>query len=434
MTAYKGQIDPGPGPRSGPKSSGDSYRNWQISAAILLIAFSVRIAIMLGTRSYLVREQGEIVRIAESLAEGHGFANAYGDTGPTAHSSPIYPLALSVVYRWFGTGVRGELAQEVFNCFVAALVWGLMPVLGAVCRLRRRVAVTAALLGALLPLNRWAETKGSSEGAMAGLACVVVFLLYMRFWYARSFSVVTGIAAGVVSGLSILISASLGAVIVGLLLCGFVLFRSSLTWRYLRFGIAASITIFAMLLPWALRNRFVLGHLVWTRSNLPLELRVSNNDDARPTLRENERFWVRYHPSVSAAERADVKRMGELAYQEKLRTDVLRWIASHPGRFISLTTQRVCYFWFPSMARPTQTLLLGLFTITSIPGLIFLMQKKQLLAYALSTTLLLYPLVYYFVQAHPRYVYPIQWALYLLGMQGVMIASQLWRVRRGSDS
>jgi hypothetical protein len=400
----------------------------------VLIAFSIRIAIMLVTRSYLVREQGEIVRIAESLAAGHGFANAYGDTGPTAHSSPIYPLVLSVIYRWFGIGVRGELAQEVFNCFLAALNWGLIPVLGTVCRLRRRVAITAALLGALLPLNRWVETKGSSEGAMAGLACLVVFLLYMRLWYGRSFSVVTGIVAGVVSGLSMLVCASLGAVIVGLLLCGFVLFRSLRDWRYLRFGIAAAISLFATLLPWALRNHFVLGHLVWARSNLPLELRVSNNDDARPTLKENERFWVKYHPSVSPAERADVKRMGELAYQDKLRTDVLYWIASHPGRFMCLTNQRVYYFWFPSMARPVQTLLLGFFTVTSIPGLIFLIQKKQLLAYALSTTLLLYPLVYYFVQAHPRYVYPIQWALYLLSMQSVMLASQLWRVRRGNDS
>jgi 4-amino-4-deoxy-L-arabinose transferase-like glycosyltransferase len=394
--------------------------------AILLLGFGVRITLMLVSRSYLDREQGELVLIATSLAQGHGFANAYGDGNPTAHASPLYPLILSVVYRWFGTGRNGEIAQEVLNCFLAALTWSMIPLLCAICRLDRRVGMIAALLGATLTLNRWVETKGSSEGALAGLACVVLFLFYMKCWYGKDFSLYSAACAGILSGLAMLVSASLGSVVFALLLSGYFIFRESAIRQYLPFAATAIALLFMTLFPWALRNYFVLGGLVWTRSNLPLELMVSNNDDALPNLRDNENFWYKYHPFMSPQQRADVERLGELAYQRKLKTDVLRWISAHPGRFIRLTVERIYYFWFPVMKRPLQSIALGLFTLASIPGLIFLLKRRQLIAYALSSILLIYPIVYYFVQSHARYVYPIQWSLYLLSAQSAVLAVQRW--------
>jgi hypothetical protein len=59
------------------------------------------------------------------------------------------------------------------------------------------------------------------------------------------------------------------------------------------------------------------------------------------------------------------------------------------------------------------------------------LDREQLLAYALLAVLLLYPLVYCFVQAHARYVYPIQWALYLLSSQSFVLAFQRWNARSG---
>jgi hypothetical protein len=77
-----------------------------ICLGIFVLAFAVRIALLYTTRSYLEEEHSEVTNVASSLASGRGFASAYWNTGPTAHTSPLYPLLLSLVYRSFGTGVN----------------------------------------------------------------------------------------------------------------------------------------------------------------------------------------------------------------------------------------------------------------------------------------------------------------------------------------
>jgi hypothetical protein len=175
-----------------------------------------------------------------------------------------------------------------------------------------------------------------------------------------------------------------------------------------------------------LRNYRVLGGFVWTRSDFPLEVWVSNNDYARPNLNDNEQAGLRYHPSDNEELRGMIRNVGELAYQRKLRGEALQWIKSHPRQFMWLTLQRMYYFWFPEMKRPVQTLALALITLASIPGLIFLLMRRQLVGYGLLTVLLAYPVVYYIVQSHPRYVYPIQWTLYLLAAQSFVLAYDRW--------
>jgi hypothetical protein len=401
-----------------------------LCAAIFLLAFGVRIGLLLATQSYLSIEHSEIVNISVSLAQGRGFANAFGETGPTAHASPLYPLLLSEVYRCLGTGLAGEIGQEVLGCCLAALTWSLIPLLAEICRLDRKLGIAAALAGAVLLVNRWTDTKGSSEAALAGLACVLTVIFHMKCWYAKDFSVRTSLLAGVLSGLAMLVSASLGAVIVGLLLTGALLFVYTLRWTYIRFVLITMAVLFLTLLPWALRNYYVLGGLVWTRSNFPLELMVSNNDDARPNLSENEVAGHKYHPLISPGARADLIRMGELAYQKKLKGEVIHWIASHPQQFAHLTMQRIYYFWFPAMKRPLQTDALAFLTLMSIPGLIFFVKHKQMIGYGLLTVWIAYPLVYYIVQAHPRYVYPVQWTMYFLSSQSMFLLYELYRGSR----
>jgi len=387
-----------------------------------VLAFVIRIGLLFATHSYRSIEYSELVNVATSLAQGRGFANAFGNTGPTAHMSPLYPLLLSVVYRWFGTGTTGEIAQETLSCFLAALTWALIPLLAEICQFDRCVGVGAASAGAVLTINRWAETKGSSEAAMAGLACVLLVMCHMRFWYARDFSVRAAISTGILSGLALLVSASLGSIVLGVLLTGYFLFRATAAKMYLRFGLVAVAAILVTLLPWALRNYFVLGDLVWTRSNFPLELMVSNNDYARARLQDNDQAGLRYHPYMSAEQREAVTGMGELAYQRKVKGQALRWIASHPRRFAWLTLQRIYYVWFPEMKRPLQSMALAFLALAGIPALVVLLKRRLPIGYGLLTIWVAYPLVYYVVQTHPRYVYPMQWTMYLLCSQSVWLA------------
>lgn len=383
-------------------------------ACIFLLSLVIRVGLLVATRSYAFREEEEVVHVAASLARGHGFANAYGNGAPTAHMSPLYPLLLSLVYRLFGIGVKGEIAQEVLSCILASLTWALLPLLAEICRLDRRVGLTSGLAGAVLVVNRWAETKGSFEAAMAGLACLLVFTLFMRCWYSRDFSLETAIVTGVVSGFAMLVSASLGSIVASLLVAGYFLFREALGWKYLRFGLMVVTLIVATSFPWALRNRLVLGGWVWTRSNFPLELLVSNNDDARPIFKDNAMSFYKYHPFASPQKRVMAKRVGELAFERETETEAKQWIRNHPKQFARLTLQRIYFFWFPVMKRELQTVLMALLFLASIPSLVSLVRRKQPLGFAVLAVWIAYPLVYYIIEEEARYPYLIQWSKYLL--------------------
>src|SRR5262249_6813229 len=46
---------------------------------------------------------GEVVRVARSMASGHGFSSPlFADTGPTAMVTPLYTFLLALVFKLFG--------------------------------------------------------------------------------------------------------------------------------------------------------------------------------------------------------------------------------------------------------------------------------------------------------------------------------------------
>jgi len=217
---------------------------------VFVLSFAIRIGLLVVTRSYAERENEELIHVAVSLAQGHGFANAYGNGAPTAHVSPLYPLLLSSVFRLFGTGMKGAIAQEVLACLLASLTWALLPLLAEISGLDRRVGLAAGIVAAVLIVNRWAETKGSFEAPMAGLACLLVFTFFISCWYSTDFSMHTAVLAGILSGLAMLTSASLGSMVIGLLIAGCFVFRRRPGIEYLRFAFVALALIVVTLFPW----------------------------------------------------------------------------------------------------------------------------------------------------------------------------------------
>lgn len=386
-----------------------------VCAAIWCLAFATRVGILWLTRSYLDPDPSEIVAIATSLATKGQFADAYGSsTGPTAHASPLYPWLLSLVFRIFGTGQTGEIAQEILSCALASMVWALMPLLGKVAQVNAVVGALAGVGGALLPINRAPETKGDFETALAGLMCVLVFVVYMDCWRRHSFSTKSALYMGIVSGLAILASASLAAMILGLLILVPLMLGRRLDGRRFLFPVTAILTILVILLPWAIRNYFALGSLVWTRSNFGIELNVSNNDQAQANWGDNGVAMKRYHPRANSRERDQLVAKGEIAYNRQKRIQASHWIAGHPKSFLWFVLRRVYYFWFPKMKRPVQTVAFAGITIGAILGLFLLYRRDRILAASFISVGLSYPLVYYIVQASPRYVYPLQWMFFLL--------------------
>ena len=402
----------------------DSYDSLQtvflVSIAVWLVALMTRLVVLWVTRSYLYPDPSEIVAIATSLANNGQFANAYGlYTGPTAHASPLYPLLLSVVFRVFGTGRDGQIAQEVLSCVLASTVWALMPVVSKACRVDRTVGILAGFGGALLPINRLPETKGDFETALAGLICVLVFVVYIRCWLDHSFSEKSAVYLGVLSGLAILVSASLAAMVCGLLVIVPFLSGAGRGRQRLLFPVMATLTIFIVLSPWAIRNYFALGSPIWTRSNFGIELNVANNDQAKPNWGDNGIAMSRYHPRASSIERTELVAQGEINYNHKMRNQALNWMAAHPKEFLWLVLRRIFYFWFPEMKRPLQTFAMAGLTVGAIFGLFVLRSRDRWLAACFVVVLVSYPIVYYVVQASPRYVYPIQWMLFFLTSYGL---------------
>ena len=97
---------------------------------IVLIGFLLRVGFVTAAHSYKPnRLEGtfgygwEMGRIAQSLAEGHGFASPFQKpTGPTAWEPPAYPFLMAGVYKVFG--VYTELSifvLFVINGFFSAL-------------------------------------------------------------------------------------------------------------------------------------------------------------------------------------------------------------------------------------------------------------------------------------------------------------------------
>jgi 4-amino-4-deoxy-L-arabinose transferase-like glycosyltransferase len=169
---------------------------------IFLLALTVRVALIFAIGSYQRPERTEVVKIAIKLAENGEFADAYGPgTGPTAHTSPLYPLLLSCVFRLFGTGQAGELGQEILSSLIGSLACALLPYLALAFHLGRTTGVWAGLCAALLPVNFWAETKGSFESALSELALVVICLYFALAWERERFSLREACAGGVMRGL-----------------------------------------------------------------------------------------------------------------------------------------------------------------------------------------------------------------------------------------
>jgi hypothetical protein len=392
---------------------------------ILAIALGIRVAIVFVTHTYLQIEHTEVVRVATSLAQQGTFANAYGpNSGPTAHVSPLYPILLSLIFRVLGTGVAGEIAQEILSCLLASLTYAALPALGAACGLDPAVGNLAGMLGALLPVNFWAETKGSFEAPLVALMLVLFCVLLARCWRSADFSPGSALVTGLVSGLGLLSSPSLAPGVITSLLVGYWLKGQTAATQYFRFvGIVIAASVLC-LTPWTIRNYLVLGAPVWSRSGLGNELFISNNDVAAANWADNldSGWFQRSHPYFSATERKKVRSMGELPYQRAKMTEATRWIITHPERFSRLTAERVFYFWFPEMKRRPQSILMAVFALGGFAGLAMMFRSGYRAAWLFLAVLAAYPFIYYFVESFARYRCPVDWMLIFLTAFGICSA------------
>jgi len=388
-----------------------SRSKW-IVPAIFVASLAVRLGIMTWNRMPQELFRGELQKTAESLATTGIYGNPYCiPTGPTAHVSPIYTLLTAGVFELFGIGIGGELALYLLGILLTAVWCCLLPVVAGELGFSRATGVLAGFFGALVPMHFLNEMR-CGDAPLSSLLLMAVIWTTSRSLKHSAFQWNTAVLSGISWGASLLLLPSMLTVLVGLAVLGVILTRDSAWLKTV--GVSASIA-FLMLLPWAIRNRLVLGETVWFRSNFGLELRLAYNPHAEPDIDANRisGSFDQYHPVASEAAARAVLAEGETAYFRRMQHEAVNWIVSHPGESLRLTAQRVRMFWFPRTLKPLQSLVLSGLSILAIAGLLLQFRRSRDSAWLLATTWLTFPLVYYFVQSAVRYRYPMNWTLLL---------------------
>ncbi len=421
---------------NGPAGSVDSGRAakpaWAWVAAILLLALGVRFGAVISSGQYVYRtysERYESDRVGTALATSGSFSDPFiSPTGPTAHLSPGYPVLLGAVLRVFRNGARRELAKEFLGCLITAVQYALLVLIAPVLGMPAEVGCVAGLLGACLPLDWTVETAGDSEATLVGALLILLVAATANAWRNQAVTARLGFSHGVMWGAGGLFSPAVLAVEAGLTVSALVFCRKGLPDR-LRFVACLALGTLIALAPWGIRNWTQLGYPVLTRSNLGLELYVSNNDLAASSLFQNMLSMDTYHPTFNSSVAEQVRKQGEIAFNRRYFRLAVGWIKAKPARFAELTLERVGGFWFGWYDDSAIRLsLLGLVTLGGFAGLTMLWWKDRAAAWVLWTVELTFPLIYYLVQTSPRYRYPIYW-ISLLG--SVYAVSRLLRPRSG---
>jgi hypothetical protein len=389
------------------------------TSSIFLTGLMVRL-LLLSRATF--NERPEPVQIALSLVEKGTYADAFGkNLGPTAICLPLHPLMLAGLFHIFGTGAVGFLAISVLASTAAALAYSLVPVLSLRSGLGVLPGWVAGMIGALVPISFWAQTMGTFEAPYTSLLLIGLCCVVSRCWILDSLGVGDALKIGILASLSCLLNASVVPVLAAWLLMAIWQFRNRLRQLAIFSGLVALLLVLA-LSPWAIRNHQVFGRWIWTRSNLGLELDLANSDYATATVDHTNPVWLAHHPFSNATERDRLRSLGELGYNESRRVLAVKWIKTHPSQFVWLTTQRIFFFWFPRMHRIWQTLLEALLTVFAFCGAVTLLRAGKRSTWIVIAALGTYPVVYYIVQADPRYRYPIEPLLFWLGSSFVLSA------------
>ena len=390
---------------------------------IFLFAFAVRLTLVLGTRQYEDRRRFELERVAISLARTSVYGNPYAlPTGPTAHVAPGYTVLLAGIFRVFGIGVTGEIVKQVLACAVSSLGYAFVPLAAGAAGMSPAVGTAAALAGAALPF-RQTETLGDWEAPFSALLLLLVVIRLAPLWrFAEKTQ--KPVLMGIQWGITLLfVPAFLTLYLVYLAVT--VLFRGGRLRDHL-----VQITMVAVVLsPWVIRNYWSLGSPVITRTNLGLELRLSNNDQAGPseTRNYNRGVYHLYHPLQNPNEARKILALGEVEYNRHAMHQALLWIQGHFTTFLRLTLGRWREFWFPVTLPFMKAAWLYFTAAGGWIGLYLLSRKDLAGGLLLGIPLLVCPLPHYLVHVNVRHRFPIQWICTLLTVYAIAFAVRNWR-------
>ncbi len=388
---------------------------------------TTRLAILIFAASsliYAVSPQGkstlpdlthgaELTRVALSVVKEGSFAHPFFSfpTGPTAHVAPAYVLLYALVGKLFGIGWTGEKVLWALNIGFLALQLALLPILSDRLGLGVLPGVIAAALSVVVqPYRVLPEWESLFTGGLMIVLCVLTLPYFKRPRDWRH-----SLLLGVLWGAAILANPECVLLLLAWPLVAAIGNSPEMLSRARRAMAVVVAGAALACLPWLIRNYQQFHAVFFIRDNLGLELSTSNNSCAGPTLLENIQSGchMRTHPNGNAAIAGEIIDKGEVQFNRDRMRQAMGWITSNPRAFAWLTARRFVRFWFPYLGSFRYSIPMGILTILSFPGLIWMYRERRRAALLLASTLFLYPLVHYLVQFEARYRYPIFWATFL---------------------
>lgn len=392
---------------------------WHSGILIFTLSLLVRVAIIVAAHPYRDLARYELERTALSLARTGLFGDPYAlPTGPTAHVSPGYTILLAGIFRLFGDGTFAEIVKELLSSVVTSLGFALLPVTADRLIGLPATGLLAGFVCALFPWKPLVQIDGDWETPYTALFLTVIACVTVHLWTRKRFNWRSAIVYGLMWGLALLFSSVLLPLIVVLSLLGAWFCRGVHGKSYARFTLVELMVAALCLIPWVIRNERALGAPIATRSNLGLELRVSNNGDATPDQRDNLLLGVydKYHPLQNVREAQQVKELGEVAYNRRASSQAKEWIQSHPKRFLQLTIGRIKDFWFYPDPSKLKAVWGDLTAVLGLAGLIWIWRRNRMSGAVLTCILLVYSAPSYLIHVGARQRFPVDWLLVLLSV------------------
>lgn len=351
--------------------------------------------------------------IAYSLAVGKGFSSPFrADTGPTAWTTPVYPLLIAGVFRVFGVySFASYIVSVLLNVLFSTLVCVPLFLTG------RRIGgaglgAIAAWLWAIFP-NAIVFIVSIWDVSLSAL--VVATIVWATLALSESQDVRGWLGYGLLWGFAVMTNASLVALLPFLL--GWLVYRTRQIARPL---LSAGIALLCCV-PWTVRNYAVFHTFIPLRSVMGLQLWMGNNE------RTGGRWAGALHPIDNSADREKYVQLGEVAYMEEKKQEALRFILADPQREASLIWNRFVVFWSAGSQHPVDDfwksdslrlrglLLFNLLAaVGALVGAVKLFWEGSGYAFPSAAFPIFYPLASYLTLASARYRLPVDPVVLLL--------------------
>ncbi len=320
-----------------PFAAGHRHRRLLALAAVLVLAFAVRLGCAFGLRTDVRAtfrfDMSVYDLLARHLANGKGYVGYLGL--PTAFFPPGYPAILGAAYRLFGDGLATAWTMHaLLGALTCLLVYAI-----AAHLFTPAVGLAAAAILAVFPGDVFGATVTMSEVTFGCLLAAILYL-FVRWndavptvppsrWFL--FGVVLG-GATLVRGIAL-----------PFLAVPFVIWAlaDGLRTAVARTALAAS-ALLLVVLPWTARNYFVMGYPILLGGDAPFAffnahnpLAFGSQSVAMNHFRRREWPWLEKLPLPQQE-------------VEEARAEVryaLDYIVTHPRQELGLVPRRIYYLY-----------------------------------------------------------------------------------------